>query len=168
MPTKTPIQYPFQVSSKVKSCNKICFKNSPHQGGESLFIPISFIPVTYYVSIWAHGSNRNADGESWLHQSTYSSRTTQVCWNSSSLTGSHQNFEQQRATENAKRGQNVFWDSIPTLQFRSHLQAPPTELPPCHTSYSQWFFFFFVILYILNLDFKILFIKTISFFKFHP
>ena len=51
MPTKTPIQYPFQVSSKVKSCNKICFKNSPHQGGESLFIPISFIPVTYYVSI---------------------------------------------------------------------------------------------------------------------
>ena len=75
--------------------------------------------VNYVIQTTLNHSKEDMDRESWLLQGPYFSRATQVCWNSPSLTRSHQNFEQQEASEGAKRGQNAFWSSTPALQ--SHI-----------------------------------------------
>ena len=65
----------------------------------SLIINTHQNPHSVTASIWAHGSKENMDRENWLRQGSYFSRAIQVCWDSSSLIGSHQNFEQQGASE---------------------------------------------------------------------
>ena len=96
--------------------------------------------VAYYVSVWAHGSERDTDMESWLCQGPYFSRATQVCWNSSPLTRYHQSFEQQGVPESAERKQNVFKDSTPaeesvTSPGFTHTDA--TLVPTIPTGFSD-------------------------------
>ena len=49
--------------------------------------------VNYVTQAALNHSKEDMDSEIWLRQGSYFLRATQVCWNSSSLAGSHQNFE---------------------------------------------------------------------------